>query len=83
MARFIENKDKINIFLADVIMPNKNGIEAFREIAAIKPDIKALFMSGYSPDVIGEGFPESKLRFIPKPISLSELLKKMRETLDR
>lgn len=82
VAKFIENKDKINLFLADVVMPNKNGIEAFREISAIKPEIKAFFMSGYAPDIIGESFPKTKFKFISKPVALRELLKKVRETLD-
>ncbi len=82
VAIFMQHQDKVNLFLADVIMPNKNGIEAFREIVAIKPGAKALFMSGYTPDVIGKDFPEPKFKFIPKPVSVGELLKKVRETLD-
>ena len=78
----MQHQDKVNLFFADVIMPNKNGIEAFREIVAIKPGAKALFMSGYTPDVIGKDFPEPKFKFIPKPVSVGELLKKVRETLD-
>ncbi|MBF0505879.1 MAG: PAS domain S-box protein [Nitrospirae bacterium] len=83
VARFKENKDKIKLFISDVIMPNKNGIEAFREILAIKPDIKALFMSGYAPDVLGKGFPDAEFKFMAKPLPPSELLKRVRETLDQ
>jgi len=83
VSRFMENKDKIDLFLTDVVMPDKNGIEAFREIVAIKPDSKVFFMSGYAPEEIGKGFPEAAFTFIAKPVSLRELLEKVRETLDR
>ena len=50
--KFMENKDTINLLLLDVIMPTKNGRETYEEIRKIRPDIKALFMSGYSESVI-------------------------------
>jgi len=52
ITKFIENKDTIQLLLFDVIMPKKNGIEAYEEIIKIKPDIKAIFTSGYPADVI-------------------------------
>jgi len=81
--KFMENKDTINFLLLDVIMPTKNGREAYEEIRKIRPDIKALFMSGYSESsihkitVLKEGF-----HFISKPFSQTALLKKVREILD-
>ncbi|MBA4349481.1 MAG: hypothetical protein C0415_05775, partial [Thermodesulfovibrio sp.] len=80
--RFIENKDKIQLLLLDVIMPKKSGKEVHEEINKIKPDIKALFMSGYTANVIHKkGIIEEGLDFVLKPISPTELLKKMREAL--
>ena len=79
----MKNKDTINFLLLDVIMPTKNGREAYEEIWKIRPDIKALFMSGYSESsihkitVLKEGF-----HFISKPFSQTALLKKVREILD-
>lgn len=82
--KFIENKDKIRLLLLDVIMPKKNGKEAYDEIRKAKPEIKALFMSGYTANVIHKkGILEEGLDFALKPISPTELLKKVRGVLDR
>jgi PAS domain S-box-containing protein len=81
---FKENRDRIGLLLFDVIMPRRNGKDAFEEIRTMRPDIKVLFISGYSADMIStEGILEEGLSFISKPVSPSELLRKVREILDR
>jgi len=81
---FGENRERIGLLLFDVIMPKKNGRVAYDEIRRIRPGIKALFMSGYSADMISkEGILEKGLSFISKPVSPTELLMKVREVLDR
>jgi len=83
IKKFIENKDKIDFLVLDVVMPNKNGKEAYEEIRKIKSDIKALFTSGYTADIIyNKGFVEEGFNFISKPVLPTELLKKLREILD-
>ncbi|MBI5213766.1 MAG: response regulator [Nitrospirae bacterium] len=80
----MENKDKIKLLLFDVIMPKKNGRDAYEEIKNISSDIRAVFMSGYTADIINKrGVSEREINFIPKPISPKELLRKIRETLDK
>ena len=55
--------------LLDVIMPRKSGKEAFEEIRAIQPDIKALFFSGYTEDIIQrKRIMEEKLPLLQKPV---------------
>lgn len=84
VRKFVENKDMVQILLLDVVMPRKNGKETFEEIKKIKPGIKAIFMSGYTADIINEkGILEEGINFIPKPISPHELLRKVREILDK
>jgi len=80
--KFKENMDKIHLLLFDVIMPNKSGKEAYYAINEIRPGIKALFMSGYSKDIIQEDISRLGLHFVSKPILPTELLKKVREALD-
>lgn len=81
---FREDRDRINLLLLDVIMPRKNGKDAYEEIRMLRPGIKVLFISGYSADMISkEGILEKGLSFISKPVSPSELLRKVREALDR
>jgi hypothetical protein len=82
--RFMENKDKIQLLMLDVIMPKKSGKDAYEKIKKLRPDMKALFMSGYSKDVLAkEGILEEGLNFVLKPISPTELLRKIREVLGK
>jgi len=84
VSEFRENRDRISLLLLDVIMPRKSGKDAYEEIRTLRPDIKALFISGYSADMISkEGILEEGSSFISKPVSPSELLRKVREVLDR
>jgi PAS domain S-box-containing protein len=82
--KFMDNKDKIQLAMLDMIMPRKSGKEVYDEITKIRPGIKTLFSSGYTADridkdsMLKEGF-----NFIMKPVSPKELLKKIREVLDQ
>jgi two-component system cell cycle sensor histidine kinase/response regulator CckA len=81
---FNENKDKIQLLFLDVIMPKKNGKEVYDEIKKVRPDIKAIFTSGYDADIIHKkGILEEGLDFITKPILPDELLRMVREVLDK
>jgi signal transduction histidine kinase/CheY-like chemotaxis protein len=80
VGKFIKNKDKIKLLLFDMIMPKKNGKEAFEEIKKIRADIKVIFMSGYAPEDMQDiDSLIEETAFIPKPL-LSE---KLREVLDK
>jgi CheY-like chemotaxis protein len=77
VEKFIENKEEVKFLLMDVIMPKKNGKEVYEEIKRISPDIKALFISGYTAEVIhkkNEGFEEG-INFLHKPLSPDELIR--------
>ncbi|WAC08256.1 MAG: ATP-binding protein [Thermodesulfobacteriota bacterium] len=82
IEQFLKHKDDIHLLLLDVIMPKKNGKEAFDGIRKIKPEIKAIFISGYSAEIIDEQAILQGLHFIGKPVSPEELLYKVREILD-
>ena len=84
VRKFSENQAVIQLLLLDIIMPKMNGREAFEAINKIRPGIKTIFMSGYAPETIREkaGLGD----FVPllaKPLSPTELLQKVRETLDQ
>ncbi len=84
IEKFMKNKEDIQLLLLDVIMPKKNGKEAYEEIKKINPHIKTLFLSAYTADLIHKkGILEGGLDFILKPVSPKELLRKVREILDR
>jgi len=81
---FLQNKDNITLLIFDIIMPKKNGKEAYEAIKKIKPGVKVLFMSGYGDDVISTtDIHKSGYNYITKPVSPIGLLKKVREILDK
>lgn len=82
--KFMENKDRIQLLVLDVIMPGKNGKEAYDVINKINPHIKAIFVSGYGEDVVYKrDFLCEGINCISKPILPMEFLKKVRELLDK
>lgn len=83
LCRFNENKEKVDIAILDGIMPKKRGKEVFHEIRGIKPEIKVVFVSGYSEDMLDfEEVEDKGVICLQKPVSLTVLLKKIREILD-
>jgi CheY-like chemotaxis protein len=84
VGKFKENRVVVSLILLDVIMPVKNGKEAYEEIRGIEPEIKTIFMSGYTDDIISnKGLLEDGFDFISKPIKSDTLMRKIREVLDR
>ena len=76
-----ETDSPIQMLLSDVVMPEMGGGELAREMVAVRPDIKVLFMSGYNDDErVNRGFQSSNL--LPKPFTEEDLARKVRETLD-
>ena len=83
VKKYMENKDRIQLLLFDIVMPKKTGKEAYDEIKGIKPDIRVIFLSGYAPDIIRQkGLLENNESVIYKPISPANLLKKVRNVLN-
>jgi signal transduction histidine kinase len=77
------HQDKIHLVLTDVIMPEMNGRDLGRRVQALYPDIRCLYMSGYTADVIAhQGVLDQGTRFIQKPFSLRDLAALVREILD-
>lgn len=82
VEKFCENIDTVQVLLLDVIMPKKNGKQVYEEIRVMRPDIKAIFISGYTYDVIDrQNILEEDLNFIAKPLQAYELLVKIRELI--
>jgi PAS domain S-box-containing protein len=82
LARFKENRERIDLVILDIIMPEMNGKEAFDEMRKIDPDVSAIFVSGYTSDIIQRrGLFEEGLAFVAKPLNLKQLLLKVRAVL--
>jgi PAS domain S-box-containing protein len=76
--------EKIHLLLTDVVMPQMGGKELLKQFKALHPEIKVLFMSGYTDHAITHhpGFNPGE-PFLGKPFSPTALARKVREVLDR
>jgi len=83
LRKYIARKDGIHLVILDVIMPKRNGKSAYDEMRKIRPDVKAIFTSGYAADIIQQKGISEDGNFLSKPVAPAELLRKVRETLDR
>lgn len=84
VQKFKDHGEKIRLLLFDVIMPNKNGIDAYEDIRKINPDIKVIFASGYSAEAVHQKAQENcNILSITKPYLPSSLLAMIRTVLDK
>jgi DNA-binding NtrC family response regulator len=83
--RLAENHaSEIHLLLTDVVMPGISGRELAKKLTARHPNLRVLYMSGYTYNVIAEdGTLEDGLSFLQKPFTPQILAQKVRETLDR
>ena len=73
----------IHLVITDVVMPEMNGWDLSRQIQNFYPNIKVLFMSGYTADVIAhQGVLDGGVHFLQKPFSNKDMAAKIRELLD-
>ena len=75
--------DPIHLLLTDVVMPQMGGKELADRVSPLRPEMKALFMSGYTDDaVVRHGILEANTFFLQKPFTSAALGQKVREVLD-
>jgi signal transduction histidine kinase/ActR/RegA family two-component response regulator len=80
---FGEHADAIDLLLVDVIMPKLNGREVYEAAKVVKPDVKAIFTSGYSRDLMHErGVLREGIHYLHKPFTPNMLLRRLREALE-
>jgi PAS domain S-box-containing protein len=72
----------IELVITDVVMPGMSGRELADQLVAIRPEVKVLYLSGYTEDtIVSEGTIESGKAFLQKPFTLQGLSRKVREVL--
>ena len=72
----------IDLLLTDIIMPGMNGRELADRVRQLRPDIRVLYMSGYSDDaILRHGVEAATMQFLAKPFSIKTLTTKVREAL--
>ncbi|HWP34371.1 MAG TPA: response regulator, partial [Thermodesulfobacteriota bacterium] len=74
----------IALVLTDLVMPGGRGSEVAQRLAALRPGLRVLYMSGYTArGVVHHGLLEAGTAFLAKPFAPADLLRKVREVLDR
>ncbi len=83
MQMYQENQTKIALILADVGLPDKDGIELFYLLKAINPDIKYILMSGLvDPAQKEQVTKDGVLSFLQKPYRINEIIEKVKKVLE-
>ena len=74
----------VDLLLTDVVLPGMNGKELYNKMAEKMPDLRVLYMSGYTDNVIAHhGILDEGVHFIQKPFTNQALLTKVRQVLDQ
>lgn len=83
IRKYNENRDSVDMLILDVVLPGRNGSEVYEFIKSDRSDVKALFISGYTDDIItAKGIFDENLQFLSKPIDAEELLAIVQENLE-
>lgn len=81
---FERHQGEIHLLVTDVVMPGMNGRELAERLMARRPNLKAIFMSGYADnEVMRDGFANPNTVYLQKPFTLEALSRKVREVIDR
>lgn len=79
-----EHEGRIDLMITDVVMPKMNGKETAERLQPLYPQMKVIYMSGYTDDsIVHRGVLAPRLNFLEKPFSLEGLARKVREVLDK
>jgi signal transduction histidine kinase/CheY-like chemotaxis protein len=83
MEKATHHSGPIDLLMTDVVMPEMNGRDLAGQIVHLYPDIRLLFMSGYTANVIAhQGILDDGVAFIQKPFSMADMTEKVRGVLD-
>jgi two-component system, cell cycle sensor histidine kinase and response regulator CckA len=80
---FDESEENIHLLVTDVVMPGMNGRELAQRLIERSPQLKAIFISGYTDNaVVRNGFRDANTVYLQKPFTLEALARKVREVID-
>ena len=74
--------EKVDLLITDVVMPQMDGPALIREVRELVPDMKVIFISGYTEDAFRQRLDsDSEIHFLPKPFSLKQFAGKVKDVL--
>jgi two-component system cell cycle sensor histidine kinase/response regulator CckA len=80
---FQTHEGRVHLLVTDVVMPEMNGRELAARLREARPELKALFVSGYSASALApRGVLDEGVHFLQKPFSLEDLATSVRQALD-
>ena len=83
IARSKNHQEKIHLLLTDVVMPKMNGKEVASRLLQDRPDMKVIFMSGYTSDaIVSRGVLDQGIEFLEKPFTSTSVARRVRQVLD-
>jgi PAS domain S-box-containing protein len=78
----LSSLDAVDVLLTDVVMPGMSGLELAKDLRRTRPDLKILFMSGYTDQALeNHGVFDTEAQFLQKPFTTDSLLRKVRAVL--
>jgi DNA-binding NtrC family response regulator len=77
------HKGKIPLMITDVVMPQMSGRELAEKLLPLRPEMKVIYMSGYTDDaIVRHGLLDEKIEFLQKPFDAAIVARKIRQVLD-
>jgi len=78
----LDGKERIDLLITDVVMPQLDGPALVREVRGIRPDMKVIFISGYAEDAFRQRLDrDSNIDFLSKPFNLKQLASKVKDVI--
>jgi len=80
--RLLEDTSDVHLVLTDMTMPHMDGAELAWHLSRIRPELRIMFMSGYTDSTVARFADGSGVLFLPKPFTATSLMAKVRQALD-
>jgi len=83
LAELLAHASEIDMLVTDISLPGKTGLELARDCLRVRPELKILFVSGWTGAEFLDyvGIPRSDVHFLPKPFRSSKLVSRVRQVL--